>query len=162
QIGELRFIRALMYFNLTKMFGNPRVPDENTIYDLEAVIPQGGQFAYDLIIKDLLFSKQNLNEFTSSNVASKESATALLGKVYLQSAGFPLLINENYNKAIEQFKELEGKFTLAPEYGSLFDVDGDTNNEVLFDLYFMSSLYEGGNYGGLWGPIGYAQNDEIK
>src|SRR5690606_16137904 len=128
---------------------------------LEAVIPQGGRLAYDLIIKDLLFSKQNLNEFRFTDVASKEAATALLGKVYLQSAGFPLLINENYNKAIEQFKELEGKFALASEYGSLFDLDSNSENEVIFKIDFVS-VGRGGGYGFLWGPIGFAQNDELK
>ena len=162
QKAELVFVRALMYFNLTKIYGNPLIiehynPDGNL-----SDIPQGGKAAYNLIINDLLFSKENMDAFSSSALASKEAATALLGKVYLQSAGFPLLITENYNKALEQFTELEGKFSLAPEYATLFNTEGDSENEIIFKIDYDSSIDEGGNFGIFWGPIGYPKYDGLK
>lgn len=160
--AELLFFRAMIYFYLTKIYGNPVIETTFNSGDIDAKLPQGRKLAYDLIIEDLLFAKENLTSFTSSSMASKEAATALLGKVYLTTAGFPLKNTENYNKALEQFRELEGKFSLAGTYSSIFDPESTSENEVIFEIDFDPSKEGRGDFGMYWGPIGYPEYDGFK
>ncbi|MEJ4089627.1 RagB/SusD family nutrient uptake outer membrane protein [Galbibacter orientalis] len=162
QKAELMFLRGLLYFNMVKLYGNPIVVTEDDYESVSLPDKQGGEKAYDLIISDLQFAKDNLPTFTSSKRASKEAATALLGKVYLQSAGFPMQLEENYSKAIQQFEEVEGKFTLLQNYGALFKNDLKENSEIIFKVDFDSSKNVGGNYGVLWGALGYSKHDFFK
>ncbi|QLE01449.1 RagB/SusD family nutrient uptake outer membrane protein [Galbibacter sp. BG1] len=160
QKAELQFLRGLLYFNMVRLYGNPIVVTEDDYGQPDtSTYAQGMQEAYDLIISDLQFAKSNLPSISTSSRASTEAATALLGKVYLQSAGFPMLVNENYNKAIQQFEEIEGKFSLAEDYGALFSSDLSGNPEVIFKIDFNTENSQGGNYGVLWGPLGYALYD---
>ncbi|MCM5661883.1 RagB/SusD family nutrient uptake outer membrane protein [Galbibacter mesophilus] len=160
QKAELQFLRGLLYFNMVRLYGNPIVVTEDDYGQPDtSTYAQGMQEAYDLIISDLQFAKSNLPSISTSSRASKEAATALLGKVYLQSAGFPMLVNENYNKAIQQFEEIEGKFSLSEDYSALFNSDLSGNPEVIFKVDFKAENSQGGNYGVLWGPLGYALYD---
>ncbi|WP_425236058.1 RagB/SusD family nutrient uptake outer membrane protein [Ulvibacterium sp.] len=162
-LGEFRFLRAVLYFNLVKIYGNP-VLVTSTIIDLDnpPETVQDPLKVYELIEEDLLFAEANLDASGPSNQASIAAAQALLGKVYLQMAGFPLLQNDKYAQALTQFKKLEGVFALETNYSDIFSLANEgTNGEVIFSIDFDFAMENGGNYGVNWGPLGISQQDYL-
>jgi len=163
-LAEFRFLRALMYFNLVKIYGNPvLVTSSSIILDPQQASIQDREQVYELIVNDLIFAENNLKSTATTNRASKPVAQALLGKVYLQMASFPLLQNDKYTLALEQFNKLEGVYALETEYSAVFDIANETtNSEVIFAIDFDGSVEGGGgNYGVFWGPLGVALNDDL-
>lgn len=162
-LGELRFLRALLYFNLVKLYGNPvLVTSAVTDLDSPPSIVQDQLKVYELIEQDLLFAENNLEPSRPSNRASTASAQALLGKIYLQMAGFPLLQNDKYAMAISQFKKLEGLYALESNYADVFSLDNETSDkEVIFRIDFDANSGIGGNYGVYWGPLGVSHEDNL-
>lgn len=99
--GEAKFLRAFAYFQLVQLFGDVPLRIETARSLSQTTLPKSSQEdVYNLIISDLSFAESNL-----PNVASDEGrvyklvATALLAKVYLTTAGFPLNITANYGLA---------------------------------------------------------------
>ncbi|WP_299214878.1 RagB/SusD family nutrient uptake outer membrane protein [uncultured Aquimarina sp.] len=163
--GELRFLRALLYFNLVKLYGNPVLTTSGNNIDINnpPVFIQDTEQVYDLIIADLEYAQENLVVSGPNNRASVAAAEALLGKVYIQMAGFPLFQTDKYQKALEQFEKLRGRFNLEPNYEDVFDVLNEVNNsEIIFSIDFSAdNPNEGSNYGVLWGPLGLAIEDNL-
>lgn len=112
-IAEARFLRALSYFDLVRFFG--RVP--LTLHELttsEAFnLPQSEDTTvYAAIIADLEYASEHLADVAvdySGTVhkerASRLAAVALLGKVYMQMAGYPLY-KDTKDLAAACFKEV--------------------------------------------------------
>ncbi|WP_149277442.1 RagB/SusD family nutrient uptake outer membrane protein [Pareuzebyella sediminis] len=162
--GELRFLRALYYFNLVKMFGNPVVVNSyvNNL-DIQPVFEQGGLETYELIVDDLQAAISSLPFSYTSNKASRAAAQALLGKVYLQMAGFPLLQTDKYVLAKDQLTPLVGLYQLEENYADVFAISNENaNTEVIFTIaYGSSEAANGSNYGVIWGPMGAVKNDRL-
>ncbi|WP_411031224.1 RagB/SusD family nutrient uptake outer membrane protein [Spongiimicrobium sp. 3-5] len=162
--AQFRFLRALLYFNLVKIYGNPVVVTTAKI-DLQnpPTAIQGMDETYQLIENDLIFAEANLEANAPSNRASVPVAQALLGKVYLQMAGFPLLQNDKYALALAQFNKLTGVFGLETNYADIFSLTNETSTtEVIFRIDFdANDINTSGNYGVLWGPQGISIHDYL-
>ena len=163
--GEAKFLRALMYFYLNRIFGGTGTNGEllgpikvdkeisqNEAYELLRVPLQE---VYDLIISDLTFAEANLPEsYSGTDVGrvAKGGATGLLGKVYMTMAGYPLNRgNEYYGKAIEQFRKItnNSRYVLEPTYNALFDVSNKNTKESLFEVQYKKGA-PGGATGSPW------------
>ena len=98
--GEARFIRALTYFNMVRLWGDVPIilkqvtPDESLAIGRSPVAD-----VYQVIESDLLFAKDNL-KLTNNGRATSGAAKALLGKVYLTQ--------KKYSEAITLLSELIG------------------------------------------------------
>ena len=102
-VGETKFLRALMYFNLVRVFGDvPLVlkettdPAEGYNFDRAAVAD-----VYAQIVKDLTEAEASLpDRYTGADVgrATKGAAKSLLGKVYLT--------RKQYAEAATKLKEV--------------------------------------------------------
>ncbi len=107
-IGELRYIRGMVYFNAVRMFGHiplvtsvpnsiqdavtPKEGDDESVFESQFLKQVDRGVVYDFIIEDLQFAEANLPLATFTNGvengrAKRGSATALLAKVYLTQAG---------------------------------------------------------------------------
>ncbi|MEM1119097.1 MAG: RagB/SusD family nutrient uptake outer membrane protein [Bacteroidota bacterium] len=107
-LGEVRYLRAMVYFNMVRWFG--QLPLVTTVPETidDAIVPQAdadesvfnSQFLrqaergeiYDFIIEELLWAEENMAEASfqggvDNGRARKGAATALLAKVYLTQAG---------------------------------------------------------------------------
>ena len=157
--AELRFLRALLYFNLVKLYGNPILVTTAEIdFENPPATIQGRVPTYDQIIEDLTIAQLNLPSGLSNEKASSEVATGLLGKVYITMAGFPLGQSEKYALALQELDKLVGVYTLEEEYANVFALDNEgANNEVIFRISYENS----GNYGVPWGPLGVAFTDRF-
>lgn len=113
--GEARFLRALAYFDLVRLWGNIPVATKTVTQKEAFQLKQSTEReVYDnVIIPDLRFAIENLAEsavnFESTSMAGRatqQAAKALLGKVYLTMAGFPLNDETKKDSARILFEEV--------------------------------------------------------
>ncbi|NRF41595.1 RagB/SusD family nutrient uptake outer membrane protein [Pedobacter foliorum] len=139
-IGESRFIRALYYFNLVRLFGGVpkliRVPEPSEGNNEEFQTRATKEAIYQIITEDLQFGVDNLPEKSGSGVgkATKGAAQAYLAKVYLYL--------KNYQKAYELSKAVmtSNKYSLVRDYNLIFRQNavggdgGNNNSESIFEI----------------------------
>ncbi len=144
-IAEAKCMRAYCYFNLVQLWGNVPIHTEPTEGVGEDVLfrPRADkEKVYDLIIEDLKFASEKLPVAWHNSTRGrmvKSTATLMLGKVYLTSAGLPLQRTENYQKAIDALKPLADNPTaydveLVADWKSIFSVANEQNKEIVFSL----------------------------
>ncbi len=164
-VAEAKFIRALMYFWLNRVFGGVDLNNqlsgvikvETEIKPIEAYELERASLEeiYGLIIEDLKFAEQYLpDEYSSSDKGrvTKGGAIGLLGKVYMTMAGFPLNKgNEYYSLAIQKFENLvnSSQYSLVPNYKDLFDVNNKNTSESLVEIQYKKGS-SGGETGSPW------------
>jgi hypothetical protein len=94
-MGEVRFVRALCYFDLVKVFGGvPLVTKPTKTKDIIDMSPRASVAdVYNQIIADLQFAETNLPASIASSPTTRSSrwaAKALLARVYLQKGDHAL------------------------------------------------------------------------
>jgi hypothetical protein len=108
-LGQAYFIRAFLYYHLVRLYGDVPLltnPIDATSPDLyPARSPQAE--VYDLIIKDLQLAEQaGLPAVDRTGRISQGAVKSLLASVYLTTAGFPLQVKANYQKAADKAAEV--------------------------------------------------------
>ncbi|MEP6736037.1 MAG: RagB/SusD family nutrient uptake outer membrane protein [Chryseolinea sp.] len=154
-IGEAKFLRALMYFNLVRVFGDvplvlKEITDTNEGYTYgRTPVSQ----VYDQIIMDLLDAESLLPQiYTGRNVgrATSGAAKALLGKVYLT-------LNK-YSDAAAKLNEVvdlenAGVYGLLLNYADVFQPANKNGKETVFSVqYKKGNLGEGSGFANLYAP----------
>ncbi|HVD97675.1 MAG TPA: RagB/SusD family nutrient uptake outer membrane protein [Cytophagaceae bacterium] len=162
-LAEAKFLRALYYFNLVRLYGDvPLV----TTYDGNAVTAQDFSVAkssstdvYNQIQQDLTDAAAVLpNSYGSPDVgrATKGAALALLAKVYLTKASFPLRLTAHYTDAVNtallaitsgDVPGASGSFgyALQANYANVFLPAQKNNSEHIFSAQFKSNSQGQGN-----------------
>jgi starch-binding outer membrane protein, SusD/RagB family len=146
-IGETKFLRALAYFNLVRIYGD--VPLVTTVLSIDESYKTGREkvdkIYSDLIIPDLLDAENKLPVvYTGTDVgrATRGAAKALLGKVYLTIKDFP--------KAETKLQELTASpftYTLLPKFNDLFDYSkNEHHSEYIFDIEYEEGINEGSTF----------------
>lgn len=156
-IGEAKFLRALMYFDLVRIFGGvPKITSVVTNEQARAIARASEEEIYQLIIEDLqdAVNKLPLPSAMPQGRASKAAASALLAKVYVYrenwSAAKPLLedVLNNYG------------YALVANYGDLFEVATEKNSEAIFSVPYVQGT-DGQNLSYALAPI-YGIKDVIS
>ena len=137
--GEACFLRAFNYFRLVQLYGDvPLVltPSEIGISNLSPSRTPV-RTVYNSIVSDLKYAEENLNDYYDYNNAknggraTSAAAKALLGKVYLTMAGYPLNDVIKYQLAADKLNEVilnKGSYNLDlnPSYSSIFSAATST------------------------------------
>jgi len=139
--GEMLFIRALLYFNLVRTFGDvPLIVDEvenPQEYFGQARTPI--EDVYAQIISDLQTAESLLpvrNENNRGRVV-KTAAQALIGKVYLTRL--------NYSAARESLlKVVNSSSHNLIEVDRVFSIDNELNEELIFVVQYASGINSNG------------------
>lgn len=143
-IGEARFLRALDYFNLVRLFGEVPLQLQENI-DLSNAFKDRASIneIYDVIVEDLVFAEANIIQMAKGR-ATAGAAKALLAKVYLTMAGVE---GPNagdmayYTLARDKAQEVMGmSYALESNYKDVFSVDNEGNGEVIFELEFTRNI----------------------
>lgn len=141
-IGEAKFLRALSYFKLVKVFGDVPVnlsPLPSTT-DSSILLRQPVEDVYnDVIIPDLQDAIASLGTGISNGRASRYAAQALLGKVYIHRGDFG---NAESNLAIVVNGASTAGISLQANYGDIFGVENDLNSEIIFATQISSSIID--------------------
>lgn len=175
-VAEARFLKALLYFNVVRYFGD--VPYyEKAASSLEGLeVPRDpAELVYDKIIEDLEFGIENLDskEEAVPGRATVGSAKTLLSMVYLTRGSMTKRDGKGDGLADFQMAATlageviaEGQYQLCDYYPDAFIVENKNNDEIIFDVQFKSGGLNEGNYigmhmglqgppalGGSWGNI---------
>lgn len=137
RIGEMKFIRALLYFNLVRLFGDvPLVVEETkNPNDFFGKGRTAQDQVYTQIKADLTDAVANLPvSSTQPGRVIKTAAQALLGKV--------LLTLKDYNGAKAQLQAVvsSGKHSLLAKPEDIFAVTNENNAEIIFSVQFASGI----------------------
>jgi len=135
--GEMMFIRALLYFNLVRLYGDvPLVTDETT--DPNLLFGQGRQPVskiYDQIKADLTDAIPLLPDAAAQpGRVVKTAAQSLLGKVYLtlkDYASAETLLSTVVNS---------NKYDLMNRPQDVFALTNENNKEIIFAVQFASGI----------------------
>ncbi|GAA5102530.1 RagB/SusD family nutrient uptake outer membrane protein [Chryseobacterium ginsengisoli] len=136
RIGEMKFLRALMYFNLVRIFGDvPLVLKETTNvndYFGQPRIPVAD--VYSAIETDLKNAIDLLpTTTTQKGRVTKGAALGILGKV--------LLTQKKFAESLIYLNQIESLgYQLLTDVNKIFDVTNENNAEIIFDVQFASGL----------------------
>lgn len=131
-LGEAKFLRAYMYFNLVNIFG--KVPLKLLPQDSpEAIhVPLSDEITiYNQIEKDLTEAAAVLPISYSSQDKGRVTRGAALGML-----GKVALYTQQWAKAIDYFHQLEalGLYHLEDNYGKVFSLSGENGPESIFEI----------------------------
>lgn len=148
--GEAKFIRALLYFDLVRYFGDvplvTRVLSLNESFDVTRA-PKAEVYAQ--IIADFKDAKSLPSLYDSSadgGRATSVAASGLLGKVYLTLGDFDnagdeldvVINNPNYD--------------LLPTFEDVFEVANENGMEDIFSIQYSNGTGNGNGFIYLYGP----------
>lgn len=156
-MAEAKFLRALFYFDLLNFYGGQddatdggvplylEVVDYNDSYRPRTKPSEvRKQILADL--QDAISELPNVSKISGAEIgrATKGAAIALLGKTYLY--------NKEWQKAANTFSGLiqSGDYSLHSNYLDMFQVKGERNKEVIFNLEAIAIAG-----GGTWMDIRY-------
>ncbi|SFC02592.1 Starch-binding associating with outer membrane [Parapedobacter composti] len=169
--GETRFLRALMYFDMVRLFERIPLLTEPTTENLPQADPTD---TYKLIVEDLLFAADNIpaDAYPKASAAQNDgrvtpyAAKALLARVYLFYTGYygrddlgvskaqvlqgvEDIITSNEYRLVDDFKSLwpAASYVPEPETNTLdrSGYAGKGNSEVVFAQKFNNTQ----NYSGM-------------
>jgi hypothetical protein len=147
-MGEARFIRALLYFNMVRTFGGvvklTTVPTLAEANNDEFQTRATKEEIYKVITDDLEFGAANLPAKGQAGAivgrATKGAAQALLSKVYMYQ--------DNWQGAYDMSSEvMKQNYDLAPVYADIFREKGVNNIESIFEV--QTGPYANQTSGGL-------------
>jgi len=143
-VGEAKFLRALHYFNLVRLFGGvPLRTSETTSLDSLQAPRNTADEVWAQIFKDLAEAATVLpSRYTGSDIgrATRGAAKTMAAKAYLHRAsvagtGAATRASDLQNalRLLNEVKANDG-YSLVAEFSTLFDMSNENNNEVIFDI----------------------------
>ncbi len=147
-VAEAKFIRALLYFNLIRYFGDVPYKDSETTSFTNLNIPRTPVATiYENIIEDLEYGVVHLKPKTAllAGHASLDAAKTLLASVYLTRGS--MARRNNTGNGIADFTLAKlyseevinaNRYRLCPYFPDAFIVQNKNNNEIVFDVQFKS------------------------
>ncbi len=133
-LGELHFIRGIMYFDLVRMFGDVPMPLEPT-KDLSVLtaVRTSAEEIYQQILIDLKMAMTSLPvSYSGADIgrATTGAASAYLARVYL-TMGEWNLASEHANQVMKL-----GVYEMLPDYADVFKIANNNSAEVVFATNF--------------------------
>lgn len=152
--GEMKFLRALMYFNLVRIFGDVPLVTKETTY-VNEYFGQGRtpvETVYDFIETELKASIDLLPATASQKGrVTQGAALGVLGKV--------LMTRNRYSEALPYLQKIEPLgYSLLTDVTKIFDPSNKNNAEIIFDVQFTSGLNgntEGSQAYQMFSPSGF-------
>lgn len=165
--SEARFIRAYLYFDMVRLWGNiPLI----TVPTTENVPQANPDDVYKLIAEDLVFAAENLpstsygaQSASTYGRVTKWAAESMIGRVYLYYTGYygkPDLVGiVSKDQALAYVEDVidNGGFGLVEDFSQLWpaasveDYSGEDNKETIFAIkYTFTSNYNGNADGNHW------------
>lgn len=143
-VGEAKFLRALHYFNLVRLFGGvPLLVKETTSIDSLQTERATSADVWAQIFKDATEAAAVLpKSYTGPDIgrATRGAAKTLLAKAYLHRASIAATGDANkaadFQKALTTLQDVKANdgYALVANFTTLFDMSNEANAEVIFDI----------------------------
>ena len=158
-VAEAKFIKALLYFNLIRYFGDVpyKYSETTSLNDLN--IPRTPVATiYENIIEDLEYGVEHLKVKAAglAGHATQDAAKTLLASIYLTRGSMARRDNTgngiaDFTLAARYSKEVidANRYWLCPYFPDAFIVQNKNNDEIVFDVQFKSPGLGVGNTIGL-------------
>jgi hypothetical protein len=131
-LGEAKFIRAYVYFNLVNIFGQVplKLLPQNTL-DAINVPLSNEDIIYNQIEKDLTEAAPALPVSYSAADAGRVTRGAALGML-----GKVAVYRQQWARAIDYFHQLEALdiYRLESNYAKVFSLQGENGSESIFEI----------------------------
>ncbi|MBD0284702.1 MAG: RagB/SusD family nutrient uptake outer membrane protein [Flavisolibacter sp.] len=135
--GEVRFLRAMAYFDLVRLFGGVIIY-KNFFPTIESakIARSSQEEVYALIHEDLDFAIANLPDEKYNGHAVKGSAQGVKARV--------LITQKRWAEAVPILQQIisSGKFALSNDYAALFKTAGqanaNVNREIMFSTQYLA------------------------
>lgn len=150
EIGEARFLRALSYFKLVRVFGDVPVNLEAipSTTDESILVRQPASFVYnEVIIPDLEEAIAVLDTRIVNGRASKYAAQGMLGKVYMQLGNY--MAAEPHLAEVVNGAEAAGVM-LQDNFSEVFGEANDLNPEIIFATQISGSVVDEYGFSEFW------------
>ncbi|MEH0152549.1 RagB/SusD family nutrient uptake outer membrane protein [Limibacter armeniacum] len=139
-LGEAKFFRAMLYFDLVRMYGDVplRTSPTKGVNDVQGSRTPSSE-VYAQIENDLMDAISQLPAKGSADLGrcTSGAAKALLAKVYLTEG--------KYAESATICKELidSGKYQLFSDFKDLFKISNANREEIIFSIPFSNTLSQG-------------------
>ena len=150
EVGEAKFLRALAYFKLVRVFGDVTVNLSATpsTTDGSILVRRPASEVYNnVIIPDLEDAISALSSEIKNGRASKLAAQGMLGKVYMQLGNFSSA--ESHLAAVVNGAGSAG-LSLQENFTDIFGVDNDLNSEIIYATQISSSISDEYGFSEFW------------
>ncbi|MCY7360541.1 MAG: RagB/SusD family nutrient uptake outer membrane protein, partial [Ignavibacteria bacterium] len=132
--AEIRFLRAMNYYNLVDLFGKGPFIPETISSDLPKERSRADHFAF---VESELNAIENLMLTPKSNEygrADRAAVWVLLSKLYLNAKVY-INVDRSADAAVYAKKVIDAGYTLEPNYRKLFLTDNNQcKNEIIFPI----------------------------
>jgi hypothetical protein len=136
-VAEARFLRGYFYFELVRNFGGvPLITGFLMPEEVAGITRASEEEVYKFIEDDFKAAAEVLpqkSEYTDTDMgrATRGAALGLLGKVYLYQS--------KWQEAHDVLKSVidEGEYKLMDNFGDVWSVDYNNNEESLFEVQYM-------------------------
>ena len=136
RIGEVKFVRALLYYNLVRLYGDVPLVIEETANpsDFFGLGRNPAVEVYGQIEADLNDAIQNLPTAKPSGRPAKGAAQALLADVQMSQG--------KYSAAVPNLQAVVNsqEYSLMPTTAEIFGEANEGNAEILFEVQFASGI----------------------
>ncbi len=148
--GEARFFRALVYFDLVRLFGGvPLVTQPLSLADSYSITRASVEQVYAQIENDLTEAAILLPDSYSSSGkgrATKWAAKGFLGKVLVFQSGYPLNKNRWADAKSVLLEVIQsGKFSFFNNFEDIFKYENESGAQSVFSIMFKAGSSEEGN-----------------
>lgn len=133
--AQVRFFRAMAYYHLMDLFGNPPLQTTMNIpagYEAEQV---GKDSLFNFIVDEFKYAEEHIGDSHNYGWANKEACEMALAKMYLnKNAMLGTTDNTGYEKALEYVQKVidSGRYSLADNYLDNFKSDLSSCPEAIF------------------------------
>lgn len=133
-LAEAKFLRALSYFDLVRIYGEVPLITQVPTLDQDLLLPRASVAdIYELMVADLEAGDAlpATRSGSAAGRATSGAAKALLAKVELT--------RRNFRRAADLAREViaSGTYELMPDYGDLWEVGtADNNRETIFQIQY--------------------------
>lgn len=152
-IAQAKFIRAYIYFDLVRYFGDvPLVTKVLKLSESIEVKRNPVEEVYQLIETDLKDAAAILpSVYTASTDigrATKGAANALLAKVYLTRKNY----SESKTLLEAVIGDTQAAYQLLPSFSNVFSVSNQNNKEIVFAIQYSNGTGDGNTFMNDFGP----------
>ncbi len=155
--AEARFLRALSYFDMVRFYGN--IPVSLTVLTADEAfqLPQSEPLEVynNAIVPDLQYAIENLADHATdyngkahNERVTKLAAKALLGKVYMQMAGYPLRqktkgLAQNLFKEVIDAWDFNNKWAKDIDEWNRMWIHENDNKYFIFEIQYIAEKDQG-------------------